>query len=477
MRANITIESLRNNIGEFLLVNVTNSEGFMGICDTTYRRGLSRKTFYIGNESLINIMCAAGDEESNRQIWQTSTIEKCKSYVGTRFSTACESYFKDSAPLSKAVLPVLELLTNGLYVVHVANVYPTDGAGNFFWNAYTVKHEIYGSAPYNPVIGRNKNFSPPFIVPTQSFSAYSDKILEATIERLRSGKNIGGLAYHLSGMFSALLCGHMNASACLAEGTDFPCIIIEPLNSVIYGDGIDSERITALACPFAKLSFDSISRKNSESFFLNRRVSYPPTYDEIRGKAEKMLNSGSFYRNLSQIITDNVEALPDAEMMTSAIAITELTDEQIQVLLNGETELDGRVIISPNYYESVVYACNYLQLKDRKRFIGFADAILNTPALSAAYGYVAGRLRYVMDAKVNEIFGRIAASEDPAYAKIKPVAEKYAENYEKYSDGNVKKFLSSSSQPKISLATGDGENVGDRFSSLAISKQIDKKQS
>ena len=79
MRANITIESLRNNIGEFLLVNVTNSEGFMGVCDTTYRRSINRKTFYIGNESLINIMSTAGDEEGNRQIWQTSTIEKCKS--------------------------------------------------------------------------------------------------------------------------------------------------------------------------------------------------------------------------------------------------------------------------------------------------------------------------------------------------------------------------------------------------------------
>ena len=155
MKTSVSIESLKGPAGEFLLASVTGSDGIIGICDTSVKSGLCRKTLYAGMESLINIQYRDNNNEANRVIWQTSSIDKAKTILGTRIVKSCENYFSGAAPLSKAIMPVLELLTDGLYIVHVNKVYPTDGAGNFFWDAFTVKHEIMGSAPYNPVAVKN----------------------------------------------------------------------------------------------------------------------------------------------------------------------------------------------------------------------------------------------------------------------------------------------------------------------------------
>lgn len=476
MKANVTIETHNGPAGEYLLVNVTSNNGVIGVCDTTITSGTTRKSFFVGGECLVNVLSRENDDSSNRQIWQTSSIDKCKNITGTKIQNACEGFFKDSVPLSKAIQPVLEMLTNGLYVVHVSTVYPTDGAGNFFWNAYAVKHELAGSAPFNPVVGEDKCFSPTYLVPTKSFSAYSDKNVNTIISRINKGRKVGGIAYHLTGMFSALLYGHTNASACLACNEEFRCIIIEPLNRVVYGssDTIEAGRINAVSCPYAKVRFSELSRKMTENFLMNRKCAMPGGLDEIKWKADKMLSNGAFAKRIMNTIEANLESLPDSEMLMSAYAIDELTDEQIETLLAGQTELNGRVIISPNYYESIVYACNYLQLMDKKRFIEFAKAILKTPTLSAAYIYVAGRLKYIMDSRVNQLFKEISASDEPEYRQIKEVAQKYAEAYSIFTEGSVRKFINNENiladdddKPVVSVSTDDSN-----LSSLALANAM-----
>lgn len=494
MKANVSIESLRGPAGEFLLASVTSSDGIIGICDTSIKSGVRRKSLYAGGECLIDIQYREDSDDTNRVIWQTSSIEKAKSILGTKLPKACENYFGGSVPLSKAIMPVLELLANGIYAVHVGKVYPSDGAGNFFWDAYTVKHEIFGSAPYNAVIGDGKCYSPPFLIPTQSFAGYTDNALSTASEKLSNGKKLGGIAYHISGMFSALLEGHINAAACVANGYDFNCIIIEPLNRVIYGEpgSIDENKVVALSCPFVKIAFENISRRILENFLTNRSVCVPREYNEIKWKADKMLSNGVLSRKISGVIDKNIEGMPDAEMMASAYAIDDLSDNDLNTLLNGSaTDQDGRVIISPNFFESITYAINFLQLKDKKRFIDFADSIMRSPDLGGAYGYVANRLKYVMDAKVNELFKYICESEDASYASIKPIAERYAKAYSEYSEGNVKRFLNSSSSsatPRSSAADALMELGGrkglagdstiardDSFSSLELAKRLANK--
>lgn len=451
MKPTISIESLRSNLGEFLLVNVVNGKGYIGICDTTRAFNTSRKTFYVGDESIINIFSTSNDDTSNRQIWQCSSIDKCKATLGNKAENAADDFFYEGAPLAKAVQPVLELLTDGLYVVHVSKAYPTDGAGNFFWNAYFIKHELNGSAPYNPAIGYEKEYEPAFLVPTLSFVAYNEKKISAAFSKLKKGRKIGGIAYHLTGMFSALLGGHDNAAACLAKGEEFPCIIIEPMSDVLYGyDEIsNSERIVAISSPYAKLPLQGLSRTMVENFLINRRVSVPEFYTDIRMKADKNLSLKGAPKGCSSIISQNIEKLPDVEMLSSAFAITDLPDEHLQLLLAGETKLNDQVIISANYYESVIYACNYLQYKDRRRFIEFTLAILANPSLAATYRYVAERLRFEMDAKINETFKNIATSDDAVYIPIREIAQKYLVHYHEYMEHSVNSFIGSDTEPVL----------------------------
>ena len=66
----------------------------------------------------------------------------------------------------------------------------------------------------------------------------------------------------------------------------------------------------------------------------------------------------------------------------------------LDALLAGQTELDGKVIISENYYNSVTAACNYLRYHSKDDFIDFALNVMRNPELSATYAYVASSLAF-----------------------------------------------------------------------------------
>ncbi len=479
MKPTITIESMRNSVGEYLLANIVNGRGVIGICDTTRAFNTTRRTLYAGSESLINVFSSSKDESANRQIWQCSSIDKSKNVLGTKLKKAADEYFYEGASLAKCIQPVLELLSDGLYVIHAGKAFPSDGAGNFFWNGYLIKHELNGSAPFNPVIGYEKEYEPAFLVPTQNFSSFSEKKITAAVSRMKRGRRIGGIAYHLTGIFSALLTGHDNACACLVQGEDFPCIFIEPMQDVLYGydEMTNRQRIVALSSPFVKLRLENISRIMLENFLINRRVSVPEGYDTIRYKADSSISLKGAVRSLPDIIVDGVDKLPDAEMLSSAFAITDLPDEHLELLLAGETKLNGQVIISSNYYESIVYACNYLQYKDKHRFIEFTTQILTTPALSATYRYVAERLRFEMDAKVNETFKSIVQSEDAIYIPIKELAQKYLVRYHEYMEHSVNKFIGGDSGDDDSIEHiefhASGNSLQDSVDAIARLRDVD----
>lgn len=491
MKPTIIMESMSSSLGEYLLVNVVNGQGIIGMCDTTRVPHTSRRTLYAEMQALVSVYSGTCDDVANRQIWQNDSQKGLE----TKLTTACDNFFEHSEPLAKAIQPVMEMLTDGLYVVHADKVIPTDGAGNFFWNSFHVKHELNGSAPFNPVIGREKEFSPPFIVPTMSFAAYGDKALAAALKRVKHGRKTGGIAYHLTGMFSALLSGHIDAAAAAAYGSDFPCIIIEPLREASYAtdeNGIES--ISVLNCPYAKLPLRKISRGMIEAFLINRRLSMPEFRQDLCVKADKLISVKRAVKNLPTTITLNAEQFPDAEMLASAFAISSLTDEQLQLLIDGETTCDGKYIVSANYYESVVYACNYLQYKDKQRFINFTIALLNTPALAPTYRYIAERMQYVSDTRIKEAFTSVIASDEPAYQPIREIAQRYLDNFGANREANVNSFLKDDEEkesaekattPKSSVskipaaqAEVDENNTElDSFSSLRLHQAVNEKNS
>lgn len=485
MKPTIIMESMSCSLGEYILVNVVNGQGAIGMCDTTRVPHTSRRTLYAEMQGLVSVYSGTYDDSANRQIWQNGSIDKCRKEIITRLTEACDNFFEHSEPLSKAIQPIMAMLTDGLYVVHADNAIPTDGAGNFFWNSYHVKHELNGSAPFNPVIGHEKEFSPPFLVPTLNYGAYSDKALSAALKRVKHGRKTGGIAYHLTGMFSALLCGHIDAAAAAAYGSEFPCIMIEPLRDVAYStDENGNESISILTCPYAKLPINKISRGMIEAFLLNRRVSMPEFRGELCEKADKLITVKHAVKSLPTTITQNSEQFPDAEMLSSAFAISALSDEQLQLLIDGETTFEGKYIVSANYYESVVYACNYLQYKDKQRFISFTIALLNTPSLAPTYRYIAERMQYVTDVRIKDAFANVIVSDEPAYQPIKEIAQKYIERFENDNEQGVNALIkaneetaeaeSSAPTNKITAAKAEVDEAreNDGFSSLKIQQAM-----
>ena len=116
--------------------------------------------------------------------------------------------------------------------------------------------------------------------------------------------------------------------------------------------------------------------------------------------------------------------MPDCEMLESAYAIKSLSDEQLNCLLAGDVECNGEVIISPNFYSSIVIACNFLQFTNPSRFVDFAIAVMDNPELIAAHDYVSHRaLTQSSNTKLQRFFQNVVDSEDAKYSKVMEAAE------------------------------------------------------
>lgn len=451
---------------EFLLADVIKSTRNIGLCNITGRltgigdRQPVTELLYAGEEPLISMVRPSiNDRTSNRLISQIGIITDDN--IKTRLSAAGDNYFTYSQSLGKSLQPVLEILDTGLYVCHVSKMIPSDGAGNFFWNAYTVRHEVAGTAEYSSVIGRENNFIPCFLVPTTNISDYSEQRTRSQLEKLKSGKKIGGVAFHLSGLFSALLDGHHSSVACLLNDSDFNCIVIEPVRQVLYesqetaADYGREPKIIALSSPYAKIPLSGVPEGMLENFLLKRYYEKPVIYDTMKSKATRTLRVVS-KRLLSSQVYLKADLLPDCAMIESAHAVTSLSDAQIDALLSGETKYNDEIIISGNYYNSVVTACNYLQYMDFDRFLYFAISIMKNPDLSATHKYIAERLSNIINEQIYNYFCEVAAEEDNTHIEIRGIAESYISRYDNLS-AEQERELKKNSKIKFALSQLDGD--------------------
>ena len=135
-------------------------------------------------------------------------------------------------------------------------------------------------------------------------------------------------------------------------------------------------------------------------------------------------------------------------MVACAQGVDELTKPMLDALLTGQTELDGKVIISENYYNSVTAACNYLRYHSKDDFIDFALNVMRNPELSATYTYVASCLAKVHDERINQFFTEVKNSGDAGYSKIIGTARSYIDNYDKYVEVSSEDFFNSLPEPK-----------------------------
>ncbi|MDR1754025.1 MAG: hypothetical protein LBR74_03855 [Eubacterium sp.] len=427
---------------EFYLVDVKDSLGYIGVTPITSSavendRSSEQELFFICDEPIINVIKNnKTDPYANKMLSQVGSIHACSPAIRNMLEMACESYFSNpTLPcLIKAVQPVLELVCPGLYVVHAGKMLQSDGAGNFFWNAYSMRHEVYGTGDYNSVIGRENNYTPCFLIPSCASGEYTDSMLRAPTEKIKSGKKVGGLVIQLSGMFSVLLSGHAAASAALLQNAEFSCIILEPIRDILYEDTERAESLghqpkpIALSCPFVKIPLEAVPEDMMESFLLRRKHKKPFNYDLLKSKIRS--GRGSARRALPHELSEKAEALPDCSMIESANALQSLSEGQIDALLAGEIAFEGQTIVSNNYYNSIVVACNYLQYTDFERFIDFALAIIGSGDLSAVHKYVLERLSRIMNSKIYRYLKSIRETGDSSYQEVMPFIQSYISHYD-----------------------------------------------
>lgn len=458
MAAEIKSEIVDIDGKSVLLISVRNGEGIIGTCCAGYiENNASSLTrfFYIGNDPIINLVAPNfGNKQSDK------LISFCPGFQGyePKINEAIGIGYKklnEGESLSSALKDIFGVLQDGVYVAYLSDYYPTDGSGNFFWGAYNISHEIQGTAEHSRVIG-SRAYKPCFLVPSQPLDYFQVRTKISTDDTAKT-RRVLGIAYHLSGLHSVLLKGHHSAASCTDRGIPFTCAVIEkitepytdvitvkkPVQSVSAPESSDGENpessdedpkqtasapeeiisvgegVTGFRSASVKLPLTNIPKEMLKMLIEGRAEYKPKNFNTLLAKLGTVRRKSVSNNVLPFTVLDNADKMPDSEMISSAYAIDGLSDAQLNCLLAGNVECNGEIIVSPNYYSSIVTACNYLQFTDTKRFVDFAIAVMDNPELSATHEYVARRVMgQDSNKKLLSFFKNVISSGDTKYDKI-----------------------------------------------------------
>lgn len=427
--------------------------------------GAISRLLYVGNEPVLNMTCPNGASKIADKL-----VTLCPGYHGydkniyDAMAVGFSKLNRGEAPAT-GLRDIFSLLQDGVYTVYTADYYPTNGSGMFFWGGYNTKHEVRGSAEQNAAVGSTNVFKPCFLMPTQSLEYYQAKALKTAENEVKS-RLVQGIVYHVSGFHSALLKGHHGAVACTKVNIPFKCAVIEkicepyteriavvrPAEQQVEAENPDNpeaqqetpapaqivpvvehEGITGFRSPSVKIPIEAFPR-DMLSIILKGLSEYkPPHFGIITAKLENVAKKKAVSNNVLPLeVLELAEQMPDISMVESAYAVPSLSDEELNCLLAGDVECNGRIIISPNFYASIVTACNFLQFTDMKRFIDFSIAIMDNPELSATHEYVAQRVcSQEKNTKLYKFFKSATDSGEAKYDKILPAARTFVGRYEK----------------------------------------------
>lgn len=138
---------------------------------------------------------------------------------------------EDAVP---ALPPLLELLPEGVYVLAESDAYPTDGDGQFFWDAPDRLKTCSATALVclaDDDYDYNYECVPPvFLYPSQRRSRLDMERVEYYQERFQQeGSLPHGIALYVGAEMSVLLDGHHKAAAAALLGRTLPCLTVLPL--------------------------------------------------------------------------------------------------------------------------------------------------------------------------------------------------------------------------------------------------------
>ncbi|MBD5129312.1 MAG: hypothetical protein HDT43_05255 [Ruminococcaceae bacterium] len=465
MSAEVKSETIDLNGKSVLLVSVKNGEAAIGTClagHTDYSGSASTQTrlFFIGTDPVINLICPNHSNKQSDKLVSFSPgfqgyDQKIHDALGNSFNK-----LNDGDSLAAGLRDIFALLEDGVYTAYMSDYYPTDGSGIFFWGGYNISHEVRGTAEHSRVMGRDQTFKPCFLVPTEPLDYFAPKTRVNTDEQVKR-RRVQGIVYHLSGFHSALLKGHHGAVSCVDKDIPYSCAVIEkitePYTDIIYPEapppvtvteeGEDGEvtevkpvaapkpifvpeGITGFRSPSVKIPLNAFP-KEMLRILLEGIAEYKPRQFSILSAKLSTVRRKSVSNNVLPLtILEKSEQMPDCEMIESAYAIKKLSDDELNCLLRGDVEYNGEVIVSPNFYSSIVTACNFLQFSDTQRFVDFAIAIMDNPDLAATHDYVAHRAAaQVSSRKLYSFFKGAVDGGDAKYEKILPVAKTFVSRY------------------------------------------------
>lgn len=472
MSVEIKSETITVGGTDATLVSVKNGEAAIGTCNAGFLGlgGVGSKTrlFFIGSDPIATIICPNhGSEQTDKLISMCPGYSDYDHEIKKTIDACFDKLNLDKEHPINAIRGILGLLEDGVYALYFSEYYPTDGSGNYFWGAYNVPHDIHGTAEKNRLV-KNNVFKPCFLIPTQPLDYYAPKV-QASLETTVKRRDVQGIAYHLSGFYSMLLKGHHGSVACVEKDVPFRCLVIEKVympyvdpielspepveevpedsaavtdetseepaeqppekenpprkshSKVIYPEGITGFRGASIKVPL------ELFPKEMLKFILTTLPEYKPRqFDVIAAKLSNTSKKALSNNVLPRSVLEKADAMPDCEMLESVYAIKSLSDEQLNCLLAGDVECNGEIIISPNFYSSIVIACNFLQFTDPNRFVDFAIAVMDNPELIATHDYVSHRsLTQSSNSKLQRFFQNVVDSEDAKYSKVTPAAQTF----------------------------------------------------
>ena len=435
-----------------LLAAVRGGSAVIGTCSaghTNVRGEISSvsRLFYMGTDPVVNLLCPNhGDKRSEKLIQMSLGYQGMDLEIKSALTESL-TRLNSGESLESGLRSVLSLLSDGVYTIYKSEYYPTDGAGTFFWGAYNLSHEVRGSAEHNRTIGSSNVYKPCFLIPSEPLDTYKPKIRATADEAVKSRK-VQGIVYHLTGLHSVLLKGHHGAASCVASEIPYVCAVIEKITEPYTekaapkpepapeqtaegaqpAPALQRSGITGYRSASVKIPLEFIPRDMLRLLVETRSESKPDFYQNLLKKLGTVRRKTISNNVIPRAIHEKCELMPDAEMIESAYAITGLSEGQLGALLSGDTEYEGEIIISPNFYSSIVTACNYLQFTDERRFISFALAILDNPELSATHEYIARRISRIVSRKIYDYFTNILANPNTLNEKLLPIAERYCKD-------------------------------------------------
>lgn len=436
-------EIMRLGGKDMAIIYLENGKGTISKHNLGNARRIDDKTAFINSlciedYPIINITTLKGKGRCNdKMICSGYGREDASREITRLIEDAGNTGYTSLEGAVNAVYPILSNMSEGLYGIYYTKLYPTDGAGNFFWSLSSIPKEMVGTAHRDCADSPNETLLPCFLLPTISPVHYDEQKIESYREQIRNGDNLAGIALQIEGLFCALLDGHHRAAACTLEEVDFYGIVIERIDEVLFEEVEDEDsgdivrKATGLASISCKLPFELIPQTISRKALQLRKEKKPVNYYKIKhqyNNREPVRGHVSW----SDEIIEKSELLPDAQMILSAQTISGITDDELLALLESKTSHNGRVIVSRNLYESIVTAINFLLYTDVARFIDFAISVMREVNLVATHHYIAQRLSRVNDKKIYDFFKEITENE---YIKdnIKEIATKYLErNEERY---------------------------------------------